>query len=309
MGPDKACSAWCRELREPLAGTAVVAPGWLVLEQPGPWGAKAPTQSHLDPSFGGAIDKAAKDAGVRFGLIRSPGRHADAPPRPSRQVYAACTVPGRTWLLSGRLDDPSELAGIDLAAIASGDRDAVMASVPGLTPMDEPVLLVCTNGKRDECCALYGRPVAQAVAARAPGRVWESNHLGGHRFAPTVVVLPHGMMHGHLDTETAAKILKTAADGHTVLTGLRGRSAWPKPGQVAEIAVRERIDEDVLDALSVTGIDGERVTVRHRDGRAWTVRVTGALADPPRPDSCGKEPYDMTILTAVEILDTTQSTP
>ena len=40
-------------LREPLAGTAVVAKGWVVLEQPGPWGAKAPTQSHLDAEFGG----------------------------------------------------------------------------------------------------------------------------------------------------------------------------------------------------------------------------------------------------------------
>ena len=66
------------------------------------------------------------------------------------------------------------------------------------------MLLVCTNGKRDECCALLGRPIAQRCAPGAPGRVWESNHLGGHRFAPTVTLLPHGTMHGQLDTATAA---------------------------------------------------------------------------------------------------------
>ncbi|HEY3004184.1 MAG TPA: sucrase ferredoxin, partial [Kribbellaceae bacterium] len=306
--PDKLCSTWCRELGEPLAGTAVVAAGWLVVEQPGPWGAKAPTQSHLDPELGARIDEAAKDAGVRFGLIRSPGRHADAPPGGgSRQLYAACTVPGRTFLLAGRVDDPAELDRLDLDALASGDRDRVLASLPELAASDEPVLLVCTNGKRDECCALLGRPIAHAVADQAPGRVWESNHLGGHRFAPTVTVLPYGTMHGHLDAATASRILAEAATGRTVLDGLRGRSTWSKPGQVAEVAVRTQIGELGLDVMTVTDATGDTVTVTHRDGRAWTVTVTSAVAEPPRPDSCGKEPYDMTVLTAAEVVQARQS--
>jgi hypothetical protein len=89
------CSTFCRELGEPLPGTAVVAAGWVVVEQPGPWGAKAPTQSHLDPAFGGAFDDACKKVDVRFGLIRSPGRHPDAIER-THQVYVASTRPGRT---------------------------------------------------------------------------------------------------------------------------------------------------------------------------------------------------------------------
>ena len=308
----KLCSTWCRELREPLAGTAVVAPGWLVLEQPGPWGAKAPTQSHLDPELGGRLDRTAKDAGVRFGLIRAPGRHADSHTGPvSRQVYAASTAPGRTWLLGGRVDDPAVLDRIDLDAIVAGNRDTVVASVPELAPVDDPVLLVCTNAKRDECCALFGRPVVEALAPRLPGRVWESNHLGGHRFAPTITVLPHGMMHGQVDAAMAETVLRSAADGYAVRTGLRGRTVWTKPGQVAEIAVRHEIDEDRLDAISVTGQtgtgDGYAVTVAHTDGRVWTVRVMASLADPPRPDSCGKEPYDMTVLTATEVVRARES--
>lgn len=308
----KLCSTWCRELREPLAGTAVVAPGWLVLEQPGPWGAKAPTQSHLDPGLGGRIDKTAKDAGVRFGLIRAPGRHADTHTGPtSRQVYAACTTPGQTWLLGGRIDDPAELDRIDHDAIAAGDRDAVIASAPTLAPMDDPVLLVCTNAKRDECCALFGRPVVEALAPRFPGRVWESNHLGGHRFAPTIAVLPAGMMHGQVDAAMAETVLSSAADGYAVLTGLRGRTAWTKPGQVAEIAVRNEIGENRLDAVVVTGqtstTGGYVVTVAHTDGRAWSVSVAADIADPPRPDSCGKDPYDMIILTATEVVGERES--
>ena len=271
--------------------------GWVVVEQPGPWGAKAPTQSHLDPVFGGAFDEACKKVDVRFGLIRSPGRHPDAIER-AHQVYVASTVPGRTWLLGGCVGDPAELDALDLDAVGRGDLAGVVASLPALTPVDDPVVLICTNGKRDECCALLGRPLVSALAKLAPGQVWEANHLGGHRFAPTATFLPAGTMHGHLTVETAAAVLQAVGRGEIVLTGLRGRSTWTKRGQAAEIAVRRLIGEFALDALSVAGEDLEAVAVRHVDGRSWTVPVTSAPADPPRPESCGKEPFAMSILHA-----------
>lgn len=296
-GAPSLCSAICRQLKEPLPGSAIVAAGWLVVEQPGPWGAKAPTQSHLDPDFGARIDAAAKKADLRFGLIRKPGKHADAVPR-AHQVYVACTLQGRTWLLGGSVSDPEQLDALDLDAVSRGDLDAVVASLPELSPVNEPVLLVCTNGKRDECCALLGRPIVTAMAALAPGRVWESNHLGGHRFAPTATLLPAGTMYGHLDLETAEAILTAADRGEMVLDNLRGRSTWTKSGQVAEIAVRTLIGEAALYAISVIAEDLETVTVGHTDGRAWTVEVTSETADPPRPESCGKEPFAMPILRA-----------
>jgi len=272
-----------------------VAAGWVVVEQPGPWGAKAPTQSHLDPEFGGDFDDACKKVDVRFGLIRSPGRHSDATER-SHQVFVASTAPGRTWLLGGCVGDPTELDQLDLDAVGRGDLGSVTASLPALAPVEGPLVLVCTNGKRDECCALLGRPLVSALAKIAPGRVWEANHLGGHRFAPTATFLPAGTMHGHLTPESAATVLDAAARGETVLTGLRGRSTWTKRGQAAEIAVRRLTGELALDALTVAGEDLESVTVWHRDGRFWTVPVTSAPADPPRPESCGKEPFAMSIL-------------
>ncbi|HET6739372.1 MAG TPA: sucrase ferredoxin, partial [Kribbella sp.] len=261
------CSTFCRVLQEPLPGTAVVATGWVVVEQPGPWGAKAPTQSHLDPVFGGAFDDRCKKLDVRFGLIRSPGRHADAVGR-ARQVFVASTSPGRTWMLGGQVVDPVELDALDLRAVARGDRAAVVASLPSLAPVDEPIVLVCTNGKRDGCCAVLGRPLVSGLAERVPGRVWEATHLGGHRFAPTATYLPAGTMHGHLTVDTAVEVLAAADRGETVLTGLRGRSTWSKRGQAAEVAVRELLGELALDALRVVGEDAGTVTVQHVDGRS-----------------------------------------
>ncbi|MEV6288118.1 sucrase ferredoxin [Kribbella sp. NPDC051770] len=291
------CSTICRDLNEPMPGTAVVAAGWVVVEQPGPWGAKVATQSHLDPVFGARIDAKCKKADLRFGTIRRPGKHADGVPLP-HQVYVASTVPGRCWLLGGRVDDPARLDALDVDAVHRGELDAVRASLPELSPVDQPVLLVCTNGKRDECCAILGRPVVAGAAEAAPGRVWESSHLSGHRFSPTAAVLPAGTLHGKLTVESAVAVLNAADRGETVVETLRGRSAWTKRGQVAEIAVRNLTGEVALDALSVVAEELDTVTVAHTDGRTWQVQVTSDPADPPRPESCGKEPFAMSILRA-----------
>nr|WP_239062516.1 sucrase ferredoxin [Streptomyces sp. SID13031] len=193
------------------------------------------------------------------------------------------------------------LTALDLDAVSRGDREAAIRSLPELAPVNQAILLVCTNGKRDECCAILGRPIVQALAAQAPGRVWEANHLGGHRFAPTATLLPAGIMYGQLDEETAAAILTAADRGEIVLEKLRGRSTWTKRGQLAEITVRNLIGEAGLDALSVVAEDPETVTVGHRDGRRWTVEVVSESADPPRPESCGKEPFAMSILRAAKV--------
>jgi hypothetical protein len=108
-------------------------------------------------------------------------------------------------------------------------------------------------------------------------------------------------MYGQLDVETAGAILAAADRGETVLEKLRGRSTWTKRGQLAEITVRDLIGEAGLDALGVVAEDLETVTVRHRDGRLWTVEVISESADPPRPESCGKEPFAMSILRAASV--------
>ncbi len=54
----------------------------------------------------------------------------------------------------------------------------------------DPLALVCTNGKRDRCCALLGRPLAAELASSGVEGVWEVTHLGGHRFSPPCSCCP-----------------------------------------------------------------------------------------------------------------------
>jgi hypothetical protein len=292
LTPDARCSALSAAAGEQLIGSAPRAAGWVALEQDGPWGAKAFTASHLDPELGRAIETAATLAGVRPALIRRPGPHADHHVAEGHRLLVAHSLPGRSWLLSGEVADPAQLLALDWQAVADGNREAVQRSLPALTPASEAHLLVCTNGTRDVCCAVTGRPVAAAAWSAHPGQVWETTHTSGHRFAPTAVLLPHGTLHGRLDGASAAALLDAAGRGETLLEGLRGRSTWPAPGQVAEHAVRELSGELGLDALTVSRT-GEEWLVAHRDGRSWRVRVGQEAGEVARPESCGKAAVEL----------------
>ncbi|MEU7425506.1 sucrase ferredoxin [Streptomyces sp. NPDC040750] len=285
------CATVSRSLDEPVAGTAARATTWLLLEQPGPWGAKALTSSHLDPAVGRALEASAEGTGVRVALIRHPGRHADPGTPAIRRVYAAHTVPGHTWLHSATTRDPRCLLGLDFAALGAGDPRSFGAALGGLPHNGDPLALVCTNGKRDRCCALLGRPLATELVASGVRGVWEVTHLGGHRFSPTVLVLPYGYSYGRAETHTVKEALHGAREGRVAVEGCRGCSAWERPGQAAELAVRTAADEYRAGVLSVLRTDGSaprwEVTVGHADGRRWRVTVAQTASLPPRPESCG----------------------
>ncbi|MCS0604573.1 sucrase ferredoxin [Streptomyces sp. LP11] len=284
------CATVSRVLDEPVSGTAATARTWLLLEQPGPWGAKALTSSHLDPALGRALEAAAEGTGVRVALIRRPGRHADPGTPAVRRVYAAHTVPGRVWLRGATTRDPERLLGLDLAALGAGDPRSFDAALDGRPHRGDPLALVCTNGKRDRCCALLGRPLAAELAASGVRGVWEVTHLGGHRFSPTVLVLPYGYAYGRAEAHTVKEALHGAEEGRVVVEGCRGCSAWERPGQAAELAVRSAADEYRAGVLSVLRTEGSapwRVTVGHVDGRRWCVTVGRGAALPPRAESCG----------------------
>lgn len=277
------CSTLSGFAGEPLAGTAATATAWLCLEQPGPWGRDALVQSHLDPELGAELSRRAAGTGVRILLIRRPGKHADTHAGGSRRVYLASTTPGASWLEQADLDAPEEALELDFAALGQGRSTAFG------TPVADPLLLVCTNSKRDVCCALYGRPIATAL------NLWECTHTGGHRFAPTGVLLPTGHLYGRLDHQLAERVVGKGI----VADRCRGRSCFTPRGQVAEVAVRARLGE-TRDVLTVVGETADSATVRHADGREWRVTLAEQPV-PPRPASCGKFPDISVALVATAI--------
>ena len=86
-------------------------------------------------------------------------------------------------------------------------------------------VVVCTHGRRDTCCGSAGTSLYRALRAAAlPGgvRLWRSSHQGGHRFAPTSLVLPDGTAWAHLDVATMRGILQRDVPAAAVVDHYRG---------------------------------------------------------------------------------------
>jgi hypothetical protein len=189
------------------------------------------------------------------------------------------------WLERRALSGLEELGDLDLGALDAGER-------PGFgTCVEEPLFAVCTNGRVDACCALLGRPIVEALQAEAAGQVWECTHLGGDRFAPNLLALPHGVLFGRLTAMTAVQAVRALREGRIDLRHYRGRMALDAAAQAAEDAVRREFGLTALDAVQVESVQPVEpavsdVTVRFGDAVAG-LRLREHRHAVARPLTCG----------------------
>jgi Sucrase/ferredoxin-like len=231
---------------EPIAASALHCRRFLLLEVPGPWGRSALDESHMEAGVARGLAAAADANDVRVVLIRRPGRHPGAGDQPRNLAWAiADTSPGTEGVWWGAWQRPADLLGLDLAA-------ALPASARGTGP--QRVALVCTNGKRDRCCAVRGRPVAAAIADATGWDAWESSHLGGHRFAATALLLPSGDMFGQLDPDSAVEVLRQFDAGRIVPAHYRGQCAQPVAAQAALHTTAVRLGDFRRGAIEVASL-------------------------------------------------------
>lgn len=263
------CSALAEELDEPMIGSVDQRIRWLLVEDRSPWGEKA-----VRDVLGPELEAAAKARGMRSLLIRR--REGDPAADAVRRAFLVDTEAARMAVRS--ITDLGEL--VSLLDASLDDFGA---------PLADPILLVCTNGKRDACCALRGRALTAALATDHAERTWECSHLGGHRFAGNLVCLPHGLVYGRVGVAEGPRLADAYLAGRLDPSLLRGRSAWPAPAQVAEAVVREGnglhgVDDVVLVSMAM---DGDRAVVELRvAGATHRVKLRAERVTTPRPISC-----------------------
>ncbi|MDH2424207.1 sucrase ferredoxin [Sphaerisporangium sp. TRM90804] len=269
--------AGCHTGEVPTHASATVgARFWLLVEHNGPWA------SHLDdcdlpPEIHALIDQAS-ELGVRPQLIRRPGRRpgTDAPYR----IIVADSAARAPWAAVGFFENPTDL---DL-------RSLVRGVVPeSCILVKEPLFLVCTHAKRNACCARLGIPLARVLADSQPGRVWETTHVGGDRYAANLVCLPHGLYYGSMSQAAAIAAANAYRHGEIVLDRFRGRAGIPEPSQAAEHFVRVHTGELSVGGVAVesTRSDGDvtRAIVRLGNVR-FRVVVERAVFTTPCGTAC-----------------------
>jgi hypothetical protein len=276
------CSAASARLDEPLAGTASEAMHWLLLEQPGPWGRDALEESDVPGPVAAELAARAAEHGIKVHLVRrSVRREPDGP----RTCFLASTERGRSWVEHHRLTRAADVLDLDLAALGEGRPTDPAAR------HDAPLYLVCTHGRRDACCAELGRPLARAFAAHRPEATWDCAHLGGHRFAPTMLTLPDGLCYGRVPAAAARPLAEAHERGRVVPELLRGRVGDPWAAQVADAEVRlarnlRGRDDVEVRAVVPDGPDGAIVQVAPAGEEALTLLVRREPAGIGRTTSC-----------------------
>ncbi|MEM7153714.1 MAG: sucrase ferredoxin [Myxococcota bacterium] len=286
---DTCCEA-SRIHHEPIEGSAAESTSvWIVLEYREAWGAKALPESTLSDAVKQHLmswEKALQGSRIQF--VRHTGR---------------CEGPLHFWLGTSGLDGARIFEWIvpQADALLEFDAPAIIEAIRrGQTPegaqaVERPMVLVCTNGRRDVCCSVEGIPVAKAFERQEGVEVWHTTHLGGHRFAATLLELPRGLCYGRVSADEVPALAEAIVAGRIDrLDRLRGRTALSCPEQAAETFWRREhglVDSDALASVEHVESDGQVVvTLSDQQGQRFEVRVERRELGGQAPPSCGKPP-------------------
>lgn len=256
-----------------------------------------PMGKPLDPDDLGGLRR--RDLPVMDNLAEDATLH-DITEGPFRLLIAR-TDANAPLLLEFSLTDYEQLLALDLQQILSDGAH------PDATVREGEVFLVCTHGKRDQCCAKHGTAIYRAMAQILPDDVFQTSHLGGHRFAATMMTFPHGVQYGRLTPPEVPHLIEAHNVGEIYDLGrMRGRSCLSVPAQVAEHYMRievgayelgnlrnVEVEEQTLDRSDPENDGVRRFLVRFErplSGLRHELWVEQVLSGEMRPTSCGSEP-------------------
>lgn len=271
------CAVWARDVGVRPLGTAVYATGWLLVEWPLPWPKDAKDVEALAP-----VREAIIGTGIRIQLV--------VPPRGADTRVVVLHDGGTDedgWFRRHRRHQ------LDVLADDVVDATRSLLAEPSIgDPADVTDVLICGHGTRDRCCGSMGTALAIEAAA-AGAKVWRTSHLGGHRFAPTAVLLPEGTSWGYLDAASLGDALLRTGSTADLAGNLRGSTAVEgTAAKAADGAALAEVGWAWLDAprrVRRAGEDGTYVAESQEHG-AWrvTVRERRRLPVPV----CGEPPED-----------------
>ena len=220
------CSAASRYFKEDIHGSAANYNGFILLEHSDPFPEKI-NQAHFDPYFIAGLQDLAKQKKAKLLLIRN--RKTDF--KTCRLIYVDC-------LRQRYLTLHSTLA--DVAAI----RLEFYINSPDAIWETDPFFVVCTNGKKDKCCAKFGFPVFKFIENHDKAiPVFESTHVGGDRFAANAVCLPQGIYYGRVMVEDVDAILEATDRQQVHYPNYRGLCTRSFLYQSVECYLREELQD------------------------------------------------------------------
>ncbi|OYO23515.1 hypothetical protein CGZ93_06160 [Enemella dayhoffiae] len=232
---DFACSTAARARGDQLVGTAPPARRWFLVEQPGGWGATAWAGLDVAAPMKDLLQGVLNLAEARLMLIRRPGHGRDTVTGGGRRRWCVVDPLAPRRVRWGVADSDADV--LRAAELFAGANPELNELEPvKVSPGEPELLMVCTHGRKDVCCATRGRPVAARAAELWPEATWECTHTGGDRFAGNLLLLPDGACYGGIDPESVEAIVRAHVAGRVDPTQLRGPTGHPAWAQAAAVA-------------------------------------------------------------------------
>lgn len=303
------CAAESRRRQETLAGTFKPADVFFLIESSaaeyGGWQSEILKKAARSGGFAPYLQHLLAAPRTKALFIRRPQAEA-------KNFYIAMTHQPQPKIYHRVLSDFDDLMGLDTSGGVPRIRGRAMDEV-------DELYAVCANGRHDPCCAAYGAPVYQAMAAQVGAdKVWQTTHIGGHRLAATMIAFPHGIAYGHLDPTHAEAVVASYRSGDLLLDKYRGRGAYAHhsldtdahcAAGAAESHVRAKAKNYALDGLDLVAVTPAsdqqwQVTFADRGGKTHQAQVTMAMSA-PRQASCQAAPKPMPLyqVTAYAVSD------
>lgn len=214
-----------------LAGTAVHVDVWILLEYAYAWKDKALEDNLLPPAVNESLNRltgefAALGLKLRVQLIKQASSELQSP-----KLFFADGRDNKVRLMMSQLNGYDTFPHLSAAQLLE-------KSMQGFEPYNEEIYLICTNGQRDVCCSRFGRPLYRKLHEHYGDRIWQTTHLGGHRYAPNLLCLPTGYVYGFVDPAISEALVADHDNKILDINRLRGRSHYTPDAQAAEIFVR-----------------------------------------------------------------------
>ena len=138
---------------------------------------------------------------------------------------------------------------------------------------------------------LVGALLAQPLSAPSgPLRLWRTSHTGGHRFAPTAIVLPSATLWAWADRDLLQQVVSRTATFRQAMVRYRGFACLgPPASQALERAVMAEVGWPLSDGWRRAETVGEgraRLETQHFGAWEATVREGRRV---PQPD-CRTDP-------------------
>ena len=232
--PDFFCANLSRAAGEDIISSASTYETYIFVECPYPWAAKILDSKHLPVNLRAVVEEIQDtQRSVRF-LLMTADKYQD---KDETKVIIFQRKPGFS---DGY--HKFEFTAEHIEKVASILRNIFISKTQTLPSMKSKVrdFFICTHGSRDRCCARYGYPFYRQALAMAADldlenvRFWQVSHIGGHRFAPTMISFPDGRYYGALDETSLRTILLREGDLTCFNRVYRGWGILPPKLQVLE---------------------------------------------------------------------------